>query len=69
MIHELKEPLWFDTPKGKAMAKFLIDYGSQSNLLWVCFMQETGECWTFDNAKILLDKNITDGIRVNEKKI
>ncbi len=66
MILELREPLWFDSPKGKVLAKFVIDQGTQSNLQWVCFSKQTGECWTIENADVKLEKNITMGIRVNE---
>ena len=62
---ELREPLWFDTPKGKALAKFVIDPGDQSNLQWVTFLKETGECWTFDNKDVRLEKNVTMGIRID----
>jgi hypothetical protein len=60
---ELRQPLIFDTPKGKAMALFVIDLGAQNNLQWVCFVKDTGECWTFDNGDILLEANVTMGIR------
>jgi hypothetical protein len=47
------------TPKGTAYAHFLIDYGIEDNLHWVCFQDDTGECWTWDNSKIRATKNIT----------
>jgi len=47
------------TPKGPAYAHFLIDYGIEDNLHWVCFQDDTGECWTWDNSKIRATKNIT----------
>jgi hypothetical protein len=31
-IHELKQVLWLDTPKGVALAKFMIDRGIDSDL-------------------------------------
>jgi hypothetical protein len=60
---ELRQPLIFDTPKGKAIVLFVIDPGTQNNLQWVCFMKDTGECWTFDNGDIRLEANVTMGIR------
>lgn len=48
-----------ETPKGKADAHFLIDYGPEANLLWVCFIRATGECWTFANKDIRLEANPT----------
>ena len=48
-----------DTPKGRAMAHFLIDPGMEHNLQWVCFIDDTGECWTFQNQDVRMQKNIT----------
>lgn len=63
MITELLQPLPLDTPKGKAWAHFLIDYGTEHHLLWVCFLRESGECWTFRNPEIRLEKNVTMQVR------
>lgn len=52
-----------DTPKGKAWAHFLIDRSQDHHLEWVCFICETGECWTFQNPAVRLEKNETMGIR------
>lgn len=64
MWTELRQPLIFDTDKGKAVALFVIDMGSQSNLQWVCFLKDSGICFTFDNCDIVLEKNETMGIRI-----
>lgn len=53
------DPLPLETPKGKGMAHFLIDYGSEISLIWVTFIDETGECWSFRNEEIRLQKNYT----------
>jgi hypothetical protein len=50
-------PLPFETPKGKAMAHFVIDYGPEHHLLWVCFQDQTGECWTWANPEVRLQLN------------
>lgn len=69
MIIRLDPPLPLETPKGKAMAHFLIDYGFEHDLYWVCFQDETGECWTWDNSKIRATKNITlDRTNITEIK-
>ncbi len=47
--------------KGDCLAHFLIDPGIESDLLWVCFMEETGEIWTFSNRVLRAQKNITLG--------
>jgi len=64
MIHELQKPLWMDTPKGISVCYFMIDYGPEADLLWVCFDDKTGQCWTWPNNKIRLVQNISlDSIR------
>lgn len=61
MILELNKEIWLDTPKGLGLAHFIIDNGPESHIKWVCFMQKTGECWTFENPEVRADKNITLG--------
>ena len=50
-----------ETPKGKATAHFLIDYGQEHSLIWVCFMDDTGECWSWKNEQVRLRTNLTMG--------
>jgi hypothetical protein len=59
MIKQLNPALPLITPKGDAYAHFVIDYGMEEDLLWVCFINKTGECWTFKNGKIKLKPNYT----------
>lgn len=66
MILEIEKEIWLDTPKGKGIAHFLIDYGIEASIKWVVFIQETGECWTFPNEKVTACKNITLG-RIPQK--
>ena len=65
VILQLSPPLPLDTPKGASLAHFLIDYGPESDLIWVCF-QESGEIWCFQNREVRAQKNITMG-RFKEK--
>ena len=58
---QLDPPIPPDTPKGKALAHFLVDYGSEHHWLWVVFMDDTGECWTFENTQIRAQHNPTFG--------
>lgn len=60
MMLEIKGIIWLNTPKGKALAKFLIDYGPEADLQWVCF-QQTGEIWTWGNTDVRVDDNVTIG--------
>lgn len=61
MIQQLNPPLPLRTPKGNASAHFLIDYGIEHDVHWVCFQDSTGECWTWRNRDIRIQQNITEG--------
>ena len=61
MIVQLNPPLPMETPRGKAVAHFLLDYGLEMDLMWICFQDETGECWTFQNHEIRRTTNLTMG--------
>lgn len=67
MIIRIDPPLPLQTPKGKALAHFLIDYGYEHDLYWVCFQEDTRECWTWNNKKIKCQENMTAG-RMNIQK-
>ncbi len=62
MLTQLQTPIPLQTPKGKAWAIAIIDYGPHWDLLWVTFVHATGECWTFNNQEIRQEKNITFGL-------
>jgi hypothetical protein len=59
MIKQLNPTIPLETPKGKGFAHFLIDYSQEHNLLWVVFIDDTRECWTFTNQEIRIQKNAT----------
>lgn len=61
MIKQLNPPLALTTPKGKALAHFVIDYGYENNLTWVVFLDHSGECWSFQNPEVRIQRNITHG--------
>jgi hypothetical protein len=61
MLKQLKPPLPLLTPKGKAWAHLVIDYGPEADLQWVCFQDDTGECWTWANKDIRAQNNLTLG--------
>jgi len=58
-VIQLNPPVPLMTPKGEALAHFVIDYGPEFDLLWVCFQDETGECWTWSNPDVRGPKNTT----------
>lgn len=61
MILQLDPVIPLLTEKGKATAHFVIDYGQEADLIFVCFIDDTGECWCFKNHGVRLQKNITMG--------
>lgn len=63
MITQLNPPLPFETPKGPGLAHFVIDYGPESELLWVVFMHADGACWTVPNPEVRMTFNWTLGRR------
>lgn len=58
---QLNPPIPVITPRGPALAHFLIDLGIELDLQWVCFQDNTGECWTWRNRDIRACKNVTVG--------
>jgi len=58
----LDPPIPLVTPRGHALAYFLIDESRDTDLLWVCFMEDTRQCWTFRNPEIRLNWNWTQGL-------
>lgn len=59
MLIQLNPSVPLESPKGKCNAFFLIDLGEEHSLMWVTFLEESGECWTFRNEEIRLQKNYT----------
>jgi hypothetical protein len=49
------------TPRGAGLAHFIIDYGIEHNLMFVVFLDDTGECWTYDTRNVRMTQNITLG--------
>jgi hypothetical protein len=68
MMLQLNPPLPLITPKGKGFAHFLIDYSQEHDLIFVCFQDDTGECWSWSSKEIRLQPNITLG-RTKEKPV
>lgn len=61
MILQLEPTLPLETPRGPGYAHFLIEHGDEHHIQWVCFLDDTGECWTFNNPDIRIQHNITMG--------
>ena len=58
---QLNPTLPLETPRGKGFAHFVIDYSQEHDLLWVVFLDDSGECWTFQNSEIRIQKNLSIG--------
>ena len=65
-ILQLDQPLPFSTPKGPAWAHFLLDYGTEHDILWGCFICDSGQCWWVANRDIRLAENWSLGIKSEE---
>lgn len=60
-IKRLDPVIWVETPMGDADAEFLIEIGDEHHLQWICWIHETGECWTFPNHEVRKATNVTMG--------
>jgi hypothetical protein len=65
-LTQLSPPLPMETSKGSGLAHFVIDYGPESELLWVVFMAADGACWTVPNPEVRMTVNWTMGRRKPE---
>ena len=63
MLTQLNPPLPLETSKGSGWAHFVIDYGPESALLWVVFMDVDGACWMVPNFEVRMSYNWTLGRR------
>jgi hypothetical protein len=45
--------------KGDGYAMAMIDYSQEHHIYWVCFIDESLECWTVDNTMIRAQKNVS----------
>lgn len=61
MLTRCIPPVPLETPFGRGMAEFVIDYGPDWHLLWVVFIDATGECRTVQNPDVRLQRNETLG--------
>lgn len=66
MITQLNPPLPLHTPKGDGLAHFVIDYGPETDLLWVVFMDKDGACWSVANPDVRMRFNWSMGRRPAE---
>ena len=62
-IHEFKEMLEVNTPKGDGYVWYLVDYGPNSDTLYTVIIKASGECWQMTHKDIRVKPNVTFGIR------
>lgn len=63
---QLDPPLPLVSPKGKCLGHLVIDYGIEGDLYFVCFQDDTGECWIWPNRLIKAQNNISYGRKVSD---
>jgi hypothetical protein len=51
-LTQLNPPLPMHTSKGSGWAHFVIDYGQESHLFWVVFMDSDGAAWVVPNPDV-----------------
>ena len=61
MIHELKQPWSVTTPKGKATVYLVMDYGFETDTMFLCVQRETGEFFWFRSFECRMDDNCSIG--------
>jgi len=44
----------------------MIDYSQEHDLLWIVFLNQNGECWTFPNAEVRMVSNFSLGRYVSD---
>lgn len=59
VLLQLNPCLPLETPKGPGYAHLCIDYGMEFDLIWVVYIDKTGECWSFGNRDVRMQRNIT----------
>lgn len=69
MLLQLNPPLPMETPKGRGLAYFVIDYGPEADLQWVIFLDRDGACWTVPNPEVRMAFNWTMGRRKPEDAV
>jgi hypothetical protein len=61
VITQLSPPLPLCCPKGNGLAHLVIDYGAEHDLIWVIFIDDTGEVWSYQNREVKAQHNVTMG--------
>lgn len=60
-IHEPRNCLEVETPKGLATVWLVTEYGPETEKVFTCIVKATGEIWEFTNRDIRAVQNLTFG--------
>ncbi|WP_270937805.1 hypothetical protein [Falsiroseomonas oryzae] len=63
MMLQLDPPLPMTTPRGAGLAHFVIDYGPETHLMWVVFLDADGTCRAVPNPEVRMAPNWSMGRR------
>jgi len=61
MIHELRQPWSVTTPKGKATVYLVMDYGFETDTLFLCVLRETNQFFWFRSFECQMEDNCSIG--------
>jgi hypothetical protein len=61
ILHELKTPLWLATPKGDALARFVLVQGLDHDIVWIVEAESNGAFWLWRNPEVRGQRNFTQG--------
>jgi len=64
IIHELKTPIWVETPLGKGKCICWIDYNVDTNTIWKIVFIEDGSVRNFDDVDIRVIPNYMNGEKI-----
>jgi hypothetical protein len=63
-IHEIQQVIYVNTPHGRGIAVFIIDYGPQINTVWIVANIKDGVIRHYESNQITLSSNYTLGINI-----
>jgi len=61
MIHESKNRIEVDTPKGSGIIWLVTEYGHETDTMYTVIINDTGEMWQFTHKDLKVKNNITFG--------
>jgi hypothetical protein len=64
-IHELRNPIYVQTPLGGGKAIAWIDYGLELNTVWKVILTDSGMVRNFYDIDILVIPNKMDGSKID----